>query len=313
MNSKINKLVSYLKRFAYYSNLETIGRKFVPIKRSGNEKQYPTGVIWIIGIWSAVYGITFQLYENSRQKIENRATIIISRHTYEILGKVQNMTQNKEPNWINPFRGFFREKNSDVIYDLKTFVAQEKLGLDGAQLNGAILDSLDFNGARMDSVKLFNSNISYSNFFRAEMRWSDLRFTNVNNANSVEADLRGTRLPWEKVSIEKLKGSKLASDTINGLAFVGHNLTGTSFENIYFNSVDFIDMNFTSSRFGNCVFYRCSFKNVVITNSRMPRTVFRDSDIKELDFTGIYRSGEDEKIPGWKFGVESNKLARDSI
>ncbi|MFQ5675535.1 MAG: hypothetical protein ACE5G1_06515 [bacterium] len=58
-----------LKWLCRYSGVEFAYRKFNPTRKA---LRLPTGMLWLIGIYSAIYGIASQRYDNRVNEVETR-------------------------------------------------------------------------------------------------------------------------------------------------------------------------------------------------------------------------------------------------
>ena len=97
------KLIKWILR---YSSAEFIYRKFNPPKDSG---ALPTGLVWMIGIYVAFFGVASQRYENRVDIIENRTNSIFTQLATDVYEKalsristVQRMWCPEKPEILNP-------------------------------------------------------------------------------------------------------------------------------------------------------------------------------------------------------------------
>ena len=79
-NEYITKLKKALIWFIYdFSGIRAIYEKiWPPLEKNKDYRQPSTFLLWIFGIYIALYGISSQIYENSLGKLENRANAIIT-------------------------------------------------------------------------------------------------------------------------------------------------------------------------------------------------------------------------------------------
>ena len=133
-------IINVLKWIFRYSGLEFIYKKFNPKEVS----QSPTGVIWIIGIYVAFFGVASARYENRIDKIENRANSIFSQLSFEgvrtkVLSRIartQNMPCPLKPDILNPssvFRSLFTSSEYTEMVELLKETVEERVGEDQNQ------------------------------------------------------------------------------------------------------------------------------------------------------------------------------------
>lgn len=296
----------------YYSNLTGIWRKFVPekSKRGGVNKVYPTGILWFLGGWSAVYGLMYQFHDSSRSKIENRASIIISSQQINKAAETQNWEQNLEPKWWFPFSSLWREKNEGVIVELKEFIRNRRTELSNANLRNAKLDSIDLSSAKMDMAKLDGADFTDSKLEGISYTYGDLRYAKITGTSFKGSDLSCTKIPWNTIDLSEIQGSNLKYDTIKNVRFGRIELQGTRFINCVFDGDRFDSTGLTVTWFHSCVFRNCVFNKADLNLSDMAGATFEKSSLDSTDFSTVYRDSLDSRIPGYKRGQES-RLIRD--
>jgi len=169
----------------HYSGLKFIYRKFNPPKDSG---ALPTGVIWLIVIYVAFFGVASQRYENRIDIIENRANAIfaqlavpsIQKKALSRISRVQNMLCPYKPNILNPFSVFLSLFGPDSNYE--EMVKQLKETIENWKDS---LDSVD-----LWEADLRRAFLREANFQRANLHGADLMGADLWGVNLVEADLR---------------------------------------------------------------------------------------------------------------------------
>jgi len=154
-------LWAVFKGVFHYSGLEFISRKFIP----KDKFQLPTGFIWLIGFYIALFGVASQRYENRVDVIENRANAIFTQLATPIwpqalgrIPKVQNMPWPYKPDLHNPLSViqslfyedvFYTEMVSHLKEAIETWKKSlEQITLVRADLRGADLSVADLRGAK---------------------------------------------------------------------------------------------------------------------------------------------------------------------
>jgi uncharacterized protein YjbI with pentapeptide repeats len=178
---------SFIKWVFHYLGFEFIYRKFNPSKKSG---AFPTGVIWLIGIYVAFFGVASQRYENRVDIIENRANSIFAQlatHVYKKalsrIPTVQNMGCPEKPELFNPlsvFRSLFKEmKYQELMILLKETLEDWKEELNGVKLNNANLQGANLQGANLQGANLQGANLKGAKLFGADLSGANLAATKM--------------------------------------------------------------------------------------------------------------------------------------
>ena len=164
---KIKKYVIWL--LWDFSGLRFIASKVWPPLADGDRKP-ATFLLWIIGIYIALFGVASQRYENRVDIIENRANAIFAQlgtSAYKkALGripKVQNMDCPIKPELENPFSVFgslfFDSKYEMIISLLKETVEDWKNNLEGVNLEKAQLQGVNLKRASLRGAILRGANL----------------------------------------------------------------------------------------------------------------------------------------------------------
>ena len=180
-------LWAVFKGVFHYSGLEFISRKFIPKDKS----QFPTGFIWLIGFYVALFGVASQRYENRVDVIENRANAIFTQLATPIwqkaLGRipeVQNMPCPYKPDLLNPLsitRSLFLEetKYADMVDRLKKTIVLWKGSLEGVNLAGALLSEAWLIEANLLGALLYRANLEGANLMDAHLDRAILAGSNL--------------------------------------------------------------------------------------------------------------------------------------
>ncbi len=211
-----------LKWIFHYSGLEFIYRKFKPLEKS----QLPTGVIWLIGIYVAFFGVASQRYENRVDKIENRANSIFTqlatpayKKALGRISRVQNMPCPYRPKILRPvsiFRSLFLKDTeyTEMVDLLRETIENWKDSLDGVKLNGANLEKANLEGANLKGAKLGRANLERAYLWKANLEGAALWKANLNAATLQEANLKGANLDRANLRGANLRGANLEEPTL---------------------------------------------------------------------------------------------------
>jgi len=272
LNNRINKmkiiLINCLKFIIHYSGFEYIYRKFVPEK----SLILPTGFIWFIIIYVALFVVASQRYENNINRLENRTNSILSlivkdeiRDTaVRFIPKVQNTTLPLEPKFLNPYTTFLSlfskksEYHKETIEILKGTIVGFKFNLQGAYLSdinlsgadlsganlrestleGAKLIKTDLRGANMEGAKLVSCDLSQAHLTKANLNGADLSGAIMNETYMNESTLEGATMDGAKMLESYLDRANL------GLA----NLVGTDLERANLKNADLRGANMEGAK-----------------------------------------------------------------
>ena len=159
-----------------------------------------TFILWIIGIYIALFGVASQRYENRIDTIENRANAIFAQQGTSVgtgalsrISYVQNMKCPIKPALFRPdltISSLFKETYySEMVELLKDTVVLHKEQLSGANLSGANLSGLDLSKASLDGSNLSNANLEECDFSDASLRRANLSNSNLQKSKFIRADI----------------------------------------------------------------------------------------------------------------------------
>ena len=197
-------------------------------------------LIWIIGIYVALFGLASQRYENRVDVIENRTNALITQLAHskmqhlaiERVADAQNHYVPVQPSFMRPdrvFSAFFFEPSQfhkDTVTQLKDSVVSlkeskinnkylfSKKDLSNIQLQHAELQGGYFTGATLDNANLFGADLFNVRFDGAILRNAIMGDAKIRSTNFEGADLRGaTGLTPEMIcKASNLSGVKLDSE-----------------------------------------------------------------------------------------------------
>jgi len=191
------KLVPKIKWIFRYSGLEFVYRKFNP----SNPQTLPTGLIWLVGIYVAFFGVASQRYENRIDIIENRANSIfaqlavpsVTKKALSKIARVQNMPCPRRPEILKPpsvfISLFSNSKYEEMVEQLKETIEDWKESLDSVNLRGAYLREANLWGADLFKADLRDANLWGADLEKADLREADLVGADLGGANLMEAEL----------------------------------------------------------------------------------------------------------------------------
>jgi len=219
----------------HYSGLKYMWRKFVPVSK----ETFPTGVIWLIGIYLALFLIGTQRYDNRIDIIENRANAVftqISTNTkmaIERIPEIQRMHCPTKPTIFNPLSVLQSFYKNDVYEEMILFLSKTiedwKESLNGVNLSGVNLFMANLEDTNLAKTNFSKANLSKSNFSRSNLSETNLSEANLseaylNKANLKIANLTKANLKNADLSLANLKEAFLSEADLKGAIFFKANL-----------------------------------------------------------------------------------------
>ncbi len=190
-------------------NLTIIFEKMIPRKDPVTGKRHrATFLLWIFGIYSAMYGIASARYESALDRLEVRASIltnaIFNKESRALACSQVGILQREEiripPDFIHPWvtwRSFWGAKAVDegIVKLLKDTVVSVKNELQEADLVDADLSGAHLDQANLSGANLTRANLNAASLTMANLRGADLSETQLNAAHLAGANLQFTALP----------------------------------------------------------------------------------------------------------------------
>lgn len=221
-----------------FTGLHFIWRKILPPNTPESEKKnVPTFMLWIVGIYVALFGIASQRYENRVDIIENRANAIFAQLGTDVkdkalgrIARVQNMACPTKPEILNPrslFLSLFgnNDKYYQMIQDLKETVEDWK-----AHLKGVDLAKADLMGVNLQEANLEGTILTLVNLKKANLRGANLQSASFMKANLEQAQLWLALLRKADFKRANLKATKLGGAELGWVNFDGSNLEGADLQ-----------------------------------------------------------------------------------
>ena len=189
-----------------FTGLRFIATKVFP-NRKGSTTPPVTITLWVIGVYTALFGIASNRYENAVDKIENRMNAFITqlavikdpniwRSAFIEVGEIQNMKCPVHPDLLKPSTVFLSlvkdDSYDEAVIVLTRTVEKNKDNLDGvllinANLKGAKLDGANLEGAGLEGANLELVHLRGANLMRAKLRGANLEHVHLRGANLKDA------------------------------------------------------------------------------------------------------------------------------
>ena len=214
-----------------YLGIAHLCRKFIVVTENGTKK-HPSGPLWVIGIYAATFGIASQIYENHLDRLENRATILITALLNKETGRLATLQVEKikeieipvEPIFIDPPTIFnsligvttFHKPTIDRLNEAEALLDKDLAEKD--------LSNSNFMGANLEGANLERANLEGANFFRANLKGARLERANLFRAKLEEANLYKSNLKATNLKEANLKKAYLFRANLEGANLQAANL-----------------------------------------------------------------------------------------
>jgi uncharacterized protein YjbI with pentapeptide repeats len=281
-NYKINSFFKWV--FIEFIPIRAIWHKIRPPLEQGNIKRKPaTILLYITGIYIALFGVASQRYENIVDIIENRANSIFAqlgtsnyKKALQRIPAVQNMSCPIKPDVKNPysvFRSLLSDSNYTVMVELlKNVVEDYKESLDG----------IDFKMIDLEECNLTRSNFKNANLWRANFRNAMLTESNFENASLVNADLQNAILEVVNMQNVYLTDANLRSAQFYKSNFRNAKLYGTILEKAKLGDTIFIGANLMRADLQEASLFEANLEGANLLNVNLRKTNLAKSKLKSV-------------------------------
>lgn len=221
-----------------FSSLRFIYSKIRPEIKKYKRREPSTFVLWTLGIYFAAFGIASSRYENKRDNLEIRLSIVApqlftdgKKEAFKEIVNIQQAIIPKKPEIRKPFTivlSLFGDNiDSDVLKQTVRLISNEKI-----KLNDLDLFKVNLEGADLRKADLSRTNLRQANLSRAF-----LKEANLSEADLRQANLTRTRLFKADLSKANLSGVDLTKTYIKEADFSGAYLYLSEFSNDKIKSV----------------------------------------------------------------------------
>ena len=182
------------------SGLRAVWEKVRPQPEDSKRRRPSTIMLWVLGVYSAFFGIASGRYESALDRIETRQAGIYAqigsarREALERIPSAQRMTRPQQPRFREPetvWRSMFGDPETDDenVGALRDLVLSFKTDLVGANLHSANLSNANLHDANLSDASLSGANLSGASLSGANLSGAYLYGANLVGANLVVADL----------------------------------------------------------------------------------------------------------------------------
>lgn len=215
----------------------------------------PALALWVIGIYTALYGIASNNYEAALDRAENRMSAVATqlstsdeqafKNLIAQIPRIQEIETPVEPSLLWPFEGnfvlasfFVKEQNPEIVGWTQETIEAWKDTLSGvdlgevdlfwARLSGADLSNAVLVWADLSEAMLRRANLSGAKLWKTDLSGAELEKANLSEAEFLRADLSGADL-----SSANFSGAHLQGADFSGAYLEGANLSGARLGGVY--------------------------------------------------------------------------------
>lgn len=317
----------YFERFFHYSGIKFISRKFVPPKTSD---RFPTGFIWLIGLYFAAYAFTAQRYENLLDKVEFKYTIFTTqvaagaafsnKYLMDILQEnipikpmIYRPTTIYKSFLYGPvyFEKFY--KNYKNIYGKyyqsadsfrQDIISQWSKRLEGANFRYAKFEWADFKYAQLKEATFQDAYLERAEFWDAQLERVDFSFAKLKGADFGKAQIKGA-----KFDFADLEGTDFSEAHLEGVDFGYRHLERTNFKGAHLEGANFEEAHLEGANFERAFLEEANFgsaqlKGASFLDAKLERVIFKGTQLEDADFGYVRINGaefEGAQLKGAKF------------
>jgi uncharacterized protein YjbI with pentapeptide repeats len=218
------RLTSPLWWLWHLSGLRAIFARIHPSWKAASNPPPSTFLLWIVGIYAALFGIAAQRYENYIDRIEARANGIYAqlgatnwKQALARIPRAQAMTRPKEPDLFKPWSVacslYFcdQERDAEMVEALKEVIVTFKHDLEHVHLH-----EVDLRKAGLVRANLRGANLDNASLCDADLHWGILIEANLHGADLVNAVLPGVDLREAQLGKADLRRTILVGADLRG-------------------------------------------------------------------------------------------------
>lgn len=172
------------------------------------KKKPSSFLLWFIAVYTATFGLASQKYENRVDALETRFNAAVSQlgtpariSAIGLLPGIQNTEIPFQPEFLDPlsiFKTIFGEKHihDETVQNIIKVIETQKKDLKNADLQEAVLEEAYLKLANLQGADLYKADLRGAYLQKANLRGAYLYQTNLRGAYLYQADLRGAELNW---------------------------------------------------------------------------------------------------------------------
>jgi len=304
-NEKFMKLIVWF--FWDISGLQFIWEKIFPPKNKISRKP-STFLFWILGIYTAIYGIAYQKYDHLSDRLDQRSNSIFTqlsspeyKNVLSLIPELQGYHIPCQPFYFHPKTVINSLLRSDCTYSGVESILRKTIVNFKKRLNKVNLSGLDISSEWLNDSDFSEANLSRANFSRCQLINSKFKGACLEGANFNETILWNanfeniTHRPYYNLKYNK---EVLSPFMIHGEEGIEKKLKEKVAWNtsIYFEKADLEGANFSKADLGgnsddkiltNCYTYftKANLYNVNFIEAWIDNASFEKANLKGAIFT----------------------------
>ena len=207
----------------------------------------PTFIIWLLGIYVALFGIASQRYENMVDIIENRANTLLSQYalsnnkeTLSRIPNIQRMACPSKPAIFTP-SSVFQSFGLTIQASFPFIGTQVQHYPEVAML---LLQTLEDNRSQLTQINLAGGLFNHAHLWEAQLAGSDLFQVQLSDADLYNANLEGvffkeSTLVKTNFNSADASFADFSQADLSEASFQGARVTQASFEGATLRGTDF--------------------------------------------------------------------------
>ncbi len=313
-----NRVQGLLQSLYNFSSFRIIWERICPPKDVNGKQQASTFVLWILGIHFAAFGIASGRYENRKDALETRITVVatqlatISRKAaLNRLSAIQEIEIPTAPKILriwSPYTSLLgkQKKDEDIIDQIQELIISEKEDLKEVNLNGIDLSARLIDNTYFKNVDLSSANLSGASLIYADLSSTNLSSANLSSANLSSAMLGLAKLPSANLSSANLIGANLSVANLSyadlsSANLIDANLYGADLigANLSYADLSYADLRggFSSANLSGANLSSANFSGANLIGANLIGANLERADLKSEEVTGVgvsinrYRGG----------------------
>lgn len=291
-----------------FSGLRFIANKlFLPNKipaKLSSKRPPNTFIIWVIGIYAAIFGIASNRYENSLDKIESRAnsflmqlTVIedpeIRKRFLSNIGNIQGLGCPKVPRLLNPFSvlgSLLIEEPDDGTRDLMMGVVKQysddlkESNLSNSILTGIQLNDVDISSAELSNADLSNASLYKVNFSGTTLSYAKYASTKLSNSNFNKSYMFSVDFKEAKLTCVNFNSAMLRYSKFDGADLFGCNMQSANLSYTSLNKASLVNINFDGSDLSHATLLNAYLSGSKFKNVNMNETLLIGAILEDVTF-----------------------------
>jgi uncharacterized protein YjbI with pentapeptide repeats len=262
-------------------------------KQEQDKRRASSFVFWFIGIYAAFFGIATQRYENTIDKIENRANAVLAQLSgnpkivMERIAEVQNMRCPVKPEFFTPFsfsdslqsETEYKEPYSEIVNLLK-FTIEDWIRKTRKEKFKYIFEGINLSKAHLEEIKLKKTYLENVDFYMSYIGKADFDSTYLANANFYKTQIEKTIFTNAELTDAYFDGANAKNAVfkdakLENASFLEANLRSANFQDANLENVDFSKGNLKDA-----TFLRSKLENACLWEADLENAYFKQANLK---------------------------------